>query len=294
MLSVRNVSKYFGSKKVLDDLNFDVNQGEIYGIIGQNGAGKSTLFRSMMNYFTDYSGEILYNNQSIKNLDLKYISYLPEERSLVDVFSIGQQIKFFAQLNDYDATDEEIEKYLNDFKVKGKITDKIKTLSKGNMQKVQIICALIYKPKLVILDEPFSGLDPYSVKVMQEQLLKFKSDDSIVLFSSHDMTNVEKISDKIMMIKDGKKILSGTTREIKNMYPRNVVDIETEKDLNYMTQFDYVTAVENKDGIWKIYLIDEKYGKELFEEVVKTIGYVPIFAQNQIELSEIFAMEVSR
>lgn len=296
MLKISNLSKKFGKLTALDNISLDVKEGEVFGIIGQNGAGKSTLFRCMMNYFTDYSGKISFNGKSVKEIDLKNISYLPEERSLVDSLTIKKQVSFFAELNGYDLTNEELQKYLDDFEVKGSINDKIKKLSKGNMQKVQIICALIYKPKIIILDEPFSGLDPHNIQLVQKQILEKKSDDAIMLFSSHDMSNVEEISNRLMMIKNGKKVLYGDIYDIRNSYPRRDVVVEIDKDLHYLEEYDYVeevTKVENSP-FWNIRIDDESKSEELFNELYRKYGFMKVFSQKMKSLNEIFSEEVKK
>ena len=161
MIDVQNVSKSFGSLKALDNVSFTVEKGDVFGVIGQNGAGKSTLFRCMMNFFDDYTGAIIYDGVNMKDIALEKIGFLPEERSLSPKKTIEEEIRYFAKLNCMDNIPKEnLEKWFDRFEIKGKLTDKIKSLSKGNQQKVQLLAAVIYKPDFVILDEPLSGLDP--------------------------------------------------------------------------------------------------------------------------------------
>ena len=291
LLKVTNLTKKFANLKAIDNLSFEVYKGEVLGIIGQNGAGKSTLFRSIMNYFTDYTGEILFKDRPVRKIKLEQIVFLPEERSLDEKSTIKDQIKFFAKLNKDKVTDQKIEQMLEYFEVKGKPTDKIKKLSKGNMQKVQLICALIYEPEFVILDEPFSGLDPYNINLLQNIILDYKNKGKTIIFSSHNMENVEKVSDRLLMLKDGKKELYGIIKEIRDEFERLEIIVETDFDLSFLNEINYVESV-TKDTYWHIKITDEKYGEEIANKIHDVCGYVKLFSQLPPTLNEIFNMRV--
>lgn len=291
LLKVSNLTKKFASLKAIDNLSFEVYEGEVLGIIGQNGAGKSTLFRSIMNYFTYYTGEILFKDKPVKKIKLEQIVFLPEERSLDEKSTIKDQIKFFGKLNKKKVSDQKIEQMLEYFEVKGKPTDKIKSLSKGNMQKVQLICALIYEPEFVILDEPFSGLDPYNINLLQNIILDYKNKGKTIIFSSHNMENVEKVSDRLLMLKDGKKELYGTIKEIRDEFERLEIIVETDFDLSFLNEINYVESV-TKDTYWHIKITDEKYGEEIANKIHDVCGYVKLFSQLPPTLNEIFNMRV--
>lgn len=291
LLKVTNLTKKFANLKAIDNLSFEVYKGEVLGIIGQNGAGKSTLFRSIMNYFTDYTGEILFKDRPVRKIKLEQIVFLPEERSLDEKSTIKDQIKFFAKLNKDKVTDQKIEQMLEYFEVKGKPTDKIKKLSKGNMQKVQLICALIYEPEFVILDEPFSGLDPYNINLLQNIILDYKNKGKTIIFSSHNMENVEKVSDRLLMLKDGRKELYGTIKEIRDEFERLEIIVETDFDLSFLNEINYVESV-TKDTYWHIKITDEKYGEEIANKIHDVCGYVKLFSQLPPTLNEIFNMRV--
>ena len=291
LLKVTNLTKKFANLKAIDNLSFEVYKGEVLGIIGQNGAGKSTLFRSIMNYFTDYTGEILFKDRPVRKIKLEQIVFLPEERSLDEKSTIKDQIKFFGKLNKKKVSDQKIEQMLEYFEVKGKPTDKIKSLSKGNMQKVQLICALIYEPEFVILDEPFSGLDPYNINLLQNIILDYKNKGKTIIFSSHNMENVEKVSDRLLMLKDGKKELYGTIKEIRDEFERLEIIVETDFDLSFLNEINYVESV-TKDTYWHIKITDEKYGEEIANKIHDVCGYVKLFSQLPPTLNEIFNMRV--
>ena len=292
MIEVKNLSKSFGQVRALDDVSFTVNEGDIFGIIGQNGAGKSTLFRSMMDFFDDYTGEILYEGQEMRKVPLEKIGFLPEERSLSPKKTIADEIRYFAKLNQMDhIPDDELERWFNRFEVKGKLTDKIKSLSKGNQQKVQLLAAIISRPDFVILDEPLSGLDPYNIRLLEDIIKELNSMGMTIVFSSHNMENVEALCNRLIMLKDGKKVLDGTPAEIRNTYPREKVVVETDKDL--LPYIDGRVKSYTKTGnIWTIYLNDEADSREIFKTITDNIGFVDQFSQAAPSLHEIFAKVV--
>ena len=292
MIEVKNVSKSFGKVQALDDVSFEVDKGDVFGLIGQNGAGKSTLFRSMMNFFDDYSGEILYDGKPIAKVPLEKIGFLPEERSLSPKKTIEEEIRYFARLNQMDNIPKEtIQKWFDRFEIKGNLTDKIKSLSKGNQQKVQLLAAVIYQPEFVILDEPLSGLDPYNIRLLEEIIKELNSMGMTILFSSHNMENVEALCNKLVMLKNGKVVLNGTPAEIRNTYPREEILVETDRDL--LPLIDGKVKSYTKNGnIWKLYLNDQNDSREIYESIKNQIGFVSQFSQAAPTLNEIFAKVV--
>lgn len=292
MIEVKNVSKSFGKVQALDDVSFEVDKGDVFGLIGQNGAGKSTLFRSMMNFFDDYSGEILYDGKPIAKVPLEKIGFLPEERSLSPKKTIEEEIRYFAKLNQMDSIPKEtLEKWFDRFEIKGNLTDKIKSLSKGNQQKVQLLAAVIYRPEFVILDEPLSGLDPYNIRLLEDIIKELNSMGMTILFSSHNMENVEALCNKLVMLKNGKVVLNGTPAEIRNTYPREEILVETDRDL--LPLIDGKVKSYTKNGnIWKLYLNDQNDSRDIYESIKNQIGFVSQFSQAAPTLNEIFAKVV--
>ena len=292
MIEIRNVSKSFGQVQALDDVSFGVEKGDVFGLIGQNGAGKSTLFRCMMNFFDDYSGEILYNGKPMAKVPLEKIGFLPEERSLSPKKTIEEEIRYFARLNLMDNIPKEtLQKYFDRFEIKGELTDKIKSLSKGNQQKVQLLAAVIYRPEFVILDEPLSGLDPYNIRLLEDIIKELNSIGMTILFSSHNMENVEALCNKLVMLKNGKVVLNGTPAEIRNTYPREEILVETDNDL--LPLIDGKVKSYTKNGnIWKLYLNDQNDSKDIYESIKNEIGFVSQFSQAAPTLNEIFAKVV--
>lgn len=292
MLTIKNVSKSFGDLEALKEVSFDVQEGELFGVIGQNGAGKSTLFRCIMDFYDSYSGTIMYKDVPMNKVSLETIGFLPEERALSPKNIIIDEIKYFAKLNKMkNLNDKIIEEWFDKFEIKGNLTDKIKDLSKGNQQKVQLLCALIYSPEFVILDEPFSGLDPYNIKLLEKIIKEINQKGTTIIFSSHNMENVEDLCNRLVMLKKGQIVLQGSPRDIRNSYERKKIIVESTKDLSFILD-DKIQRYEKDGDFWTFYLTDEDAGKEIYKNISETLGYVPYFAQSPPSLNEIFARKV--
>ena len=294
MLEAKNLTKTFGDYTAVDDLSFKINDGEIMGLIGQNGAGKTTTFRLILNFLKANQGEVMWNGQLIGNNVYDSLGYLPEERGLYPKVSIQDQLIYFAKLRGKSKKEIEpkIDEWMEKFQVKGKKTDKIKSLSKGNQQKVQLIATLIHEPKLVILDEPFSGLDPVNAELLKNGIIELKSKGSCVIFSSHNMDNVEKICDHLIMLRNGKMVLNGRVHEIRESFGRTKVYLESHLAQAEIEAVAGVSHVEKReDGSYNISLSDPEAGKELFAKATAD-GYIPMFNQQPPTLEEIFKMKV--
>lgn len=291
MIEIKNLSKNFGDLRALDEVTFDVKKGELFGVIGQNGAGKSTFFRSMMNFYDHFDGQILYEGEKMSKVPLEKIGFLPEERSLSPKKTIREEIKYFARLNQMKNLDDDIlENHFDRFEIKGTLDDKIKSLSKGNQQKVQLLASLIYKPEFLILDEPFSGLDPYNANLLMGIIKEINTEGTTILFSSHNMENVEYLCDRLIMLKNGKLVLNGSPDEIRNSYEKDLIRVRTDRDLSEISPaYDL-----SKDGnLWTIRLEDEKEGREVFDKLVEKLGFIEMFSQEPPSLNEIFARKVA-
>lgn len=290
MIEIKNLSKNFGELKALDDVTFEVQKGELFGVIGQNGAGKSTLFRSMMNFYDHFDGEILYEGEKMSKVPLEKIGFLPEERSLSPKKTIREEVKFFARLNQMKNLDEKtLQSYFDRFEIKGSLDDKIKSLSKGNQQKVQLLASLIYKPEFLILDEPFSGLDPYNANLLMGIIKEINEEGTTIIFSSHNMENVEYLCDRLIMLKNGKIVLNGSPNEIRNSYEKDLVKVRTEENLSEIFP-DY--DLKRESNLWTIRLAKEEDGRKIFEKLVEKLGYLEMFSQEPPSLNEIFARKV--
>lgn len=223
MLEVSNLSKSFGNVEALKDLNFKAEDGKIFGIIGRNGAGKSTTFRLILKIIEPTNGEILYNGEKINEKILDKIGYLPEEGSLISTYTVLELCEYYGALKlvSPEQIRERLVMWLKEFNIKEFMNRKIKDLSKGNRQKIQFIISVLHNPELLILDEPFSGLDPISVEELKKAILKLKAEGKTIIFSSHRMDHIEALCENILIIDKGKTLLEGNLKEIEANYEIN-------------------------------------------------------------------------
>ena len=260
--------------------------------VGKNGSGKTTIFHSILK-FLDYQGEISLDGQEIRQETYARIGYLPEERSLMPKLTVLEQVRYLATLKGMDAKEvkEKLPQWMEKLEVKGKLTDKIKSLSKGNQQKIQLIITLIHEPDLIILDEPFSGLDPVNTELLKQVILKEKERGATIIFSDHVMTNVEELCDDILMIRDGRVVLHGPVQEVRNQYGKTRLFVSSERSKEELESLPHVKQVSlTKQGSWKLILDDESAGRELFP--ILTQGqYIATFDQQAPTIDEIFKLE---
>ena len=293
LLEVKGLVKKFDNYTAVDHLSFKIENGSIVGLIGQNGAGKTTTFRLILNFLKANQGVVLWDGKPLAKASSDIIGYLPEERGLYPKVTIKDQLLYFARLRGKSRAEIEpkIDEWMTKFKVKGKKTDKVKTLSKGNQQKVQLIATLIHEPKLVILDEPFSGLDPVNADILMDGILELKRQGACVLFSSHNMNNVEKLCDHLVMIKNGQPVLNGKVNEIRESFGRTKLYLQAPISKVELLALQGVLKVEIlADQSYDITLADADVGKVIFNEVTK-IGYIPVFNQQPPTLEDIFKLK---
>ncbi len=289
MLKVDHISKSYGSIKAINDLSFEVSEGEIFGLLGVNGAGKTTTFRMIVGLLEPDDGTITLNNKNIDYDITDDIGFLTEERSLFIKMSVLEQILFYGNLKGLD--NKEIEKRLDYWLDKLKITEykneKIKNLSKGNQQKIQFIAAVINEPKLLILDEPFTGLDPFNVEILMQSLREMAKKGTIVIFSSHRMEHVEMFCDRLLILVKGDKVLEGSLKEIKDNYLKKSIRIKGEVDVKGIkeikgvekvikTSDDIIVKVSNMEVVSKVFNVI-KNGKNIIKFEVEDPSLNEIF-----------------
>ena len=271
MLKVTNVTKKYGNLVAVNDLSFEVASGEIFGLLGLNGAGKTTTFRMILGLIDDYTGDITIDGEHI-NYDISdKIGFLTEERSLLTKMSVIDQIKYYGVLKglNVETIEKRLDYWLKRFGISEYKNKKIKELSKGNQQKIQFISAIIHEPKLLILDEPFSGLDPINVELFKEVILDLKEKGTSIIFSSHRMEHVELFCDKLVVLVKGKNVLEGRLVDIKNDYKRKNILIKGDIDIDKikackgvvntsMIQDEYIVSVESLDYVDDVFKIVSK------------------------------------
>ncbi|MFV0556880.1 MAG: ABC transporter ATP-binding protein [Lactovum sp.] len=293
MLKIENVSKFFASNKAVQNLNMTVAPGQVMGLIGQNGSGKTTTFRMILKFIEMSEGKISWKNQEI-NQELKQrIGFLPEERGLYQKVKVEDQILYFAELHGMSRSDARIKlkEWFERLEVVGKVTDKVQSLSKGNAQKVQFIATLIHEPDILILDEPFTGLDPINTSLLRNEIQRAKKNGAAVIFSNHNMSDVEFLSDNLTMLKKGKTVLQGSIQEIRQSYGRTRIFLDSPISNEELSSISGVLAIEQTNLGRNIEIEREEVGKEIFKCVSQS-GYVQGFTQSPPSLDEIFRREV--
>ena len=291
MIELKHVSRNFNNTVAVDDLNFKLSSGETLGIIGQNGAGKSTTFRMIMGFIEPSKGQILVDGKLVNEKIRNSFGFMPEERGLYQNETIINQMTYFGELHGMNHLDlrMNLRKWMKKLDVVGDFNDKIKDLSKGNAQKIQLIAVLMFEPKLIILDEPFSGLDPVNAELLNNAILELKRKGSMIVFSSHSMNNVEKVSDKILMLKHGKTVLNGEIKDIYKDFIREYLTINGIENIDFFKKYNGVSDIQQmKNGNIKMKLVNEQMGRVIFRDIVKEYGYIPLFNQSYPSLEEIF------
>ena len=228
ILELHNLKKYFATQKAVDNISFNIEQGSIFGLLGPNGAGKTTLLRMITGIFYPDSGHIIFNGKKYDPVnDVSYIGYMPEERGLYKKMKIGEQALYLAQLKGLSKSDatQKIKEWFIKFEMQSWWNKKVEDLSKGMSQKLQFVTTVLHEPKLIILDEPFSGLDPVNANLIKDEIFNLAKKGSTVIFSTHRMEQVEEICDHIVLVNKGEKILDGTVSDIKNRFKENLYQI---------------------------------------------------------------------
>jgi ABC-2 type transport system ATP-binding protein len=243
VVKIENVTKTFGSLTAVDDLSLSVPGGSIYGFIGPNGSGKTTTLRMIMNIFYPDSGIIRTFGEERRGASTNRIGYLPEERGMYKKMKVRDLLRFYGELKSGRKVDREVDGWLERFDLSGWADKKIETLSKGMAQKVQFISAVVSRPELIILDEPFTGLDPVNVETIKNAVLDLRSAGTTVIFSTHDMDVAEKMCDFIFMIFRGRKVLDGTLISIQDQYGTDTLRLRTDGG---------ISSLKNLPGVEKV------------------------------------------
>lgn len=295
MLELKNVTKYYGDFKAVDNLSFKVKDGEIFGLLGVNGAGKTTTFRMIINLLDKNEGTILLDGKPIDYSITDKIGFLTEERSLLLKLTVLEQAIFYGTLKGLDkkCIEERLGVLLERFHISEYKNRKIKELSKGNQQKVQFITAILHEPKLLILDEPFSGLDPINVEEFMKMINELKDKGTSIIFSSHRMEHVELFCDELVILVHGKSVLQGNLKDIKKKYRKKNIQLCCKGDVDKLKDIDGVLDIIKEAGTdtYIIKISDDTVVDKVFE-VVKTFKSVTKFNVEEATLNEIFISKV--
>lgn len=289
MLKVENVTKKYGELTAVNNLSFSVADGEIFGLLGLNGAGKTTTFRMILGLLDDYSGKITIDGQKINYKLTDKIGFLTEERSLLTKLTVSEQLIYYGVLKSlsYDEINKKIDYWLERFDISSYKNKKIKELSKGNQQKVQFISAIINDPKLLILDEPFSGLDPINVELLKNIILELKNKGTSIIFSSHRMEHVELFCEKLVVLVEGKSVINGYLSDIKKNYKSKNIIVVGDIDPNDISKLKGVKDISKNGSEYIIKIIDDSYVSDVFKKISKYQN-ITKFIVEEPSLNEIF------
>lgn len=279
LLRLSNLKKYYATQKAVDDISFEIQKGSIFGLLGPNGAGKTTLLRMITGIFYPDGGDIILDGKPFNSIDdIQKIGYMPEERGLYKKMKIGEQALYLAQLKGLSKAEatEKIKYWFKKFEMETWWNKKVEDLSKGMSQKLQFVITVLHEPKLIILDEPFSGLDPLNANLIKEEIYSLAKKGATIIFSTHRMEQVEEICDHIVLMNLGKKILDGTVTDIKQQFKENSFLIQTDNEVTINPNPIFSTISNEKNKI--LVKINEGYQsndvlKYLLQENVNIVAY---------------------
>jgi ABC-2 type transport system ATP-binding protein len=276
ILELHHLKKYFATQKAVDDISFDIEQGSIFGLLGPNGAGKTTLLRMITGIFFPDEGEVILDGKKFNPLtDIIKIGYMPEERGLYKKMKIGDQALYLAQLKGLSKNEavQRIKFWFEKLEMQSWWNKKVEDLSKGMSQKLQFVITVLHEPKLIILDEPFSGLDPVNANLIKDEIYGLAQRGSTIIFSTHRMEQVEEICNHIVLVNLGKKILDGSVQQIKNDFKENIFNIQ-------------LSAVPSSAESVAFKIIEQKAGKLIVKinEGFKSNDVLKYFIDQQINI----------
>ena len=289
MLKLENVRKTYGSLVAVDNLSFSVKNGEIFGLLGENGAGKTTTFRMIMGLLEPDKGKITLDGKKIDYKVTDKIGFVTEERSLLTKLTVKEMIEYYGILKGMDESniDKKLDYWLEKFEITEYKNKKIKELSKGNQQKIQFISAVINDPKLLILDEPFTGLDPINVNLLKDAVKELQKKGCSIIFSSHQMEYIEDFCEQLIILVHGRAILNGSLDEIKENYAKkNIIIKADDLDIDAIKKIKGVIDVEQKANEVVVHIEDISISKSVFD-IVKD-KYVTKYVVADAPLNEIF------
>lgn len=292
-LIIDSVTKRFGEFTAVDDISFNIPENEIFGFLGANGAGKTTTFRMILGLIDTTEGKITWNGKRIDYSVSSQIGYLPEERGLYPKLKVSDQIVYLAKLRDMKKADtlKELDYWLDRFNIPDYKNKRVEELSKGNQQKIQFISAIIHKPKLLIMDEPFSGLDPVNVDLLKEAVLELKKSGTTIVFSSHRMEHVEELCEQLCIMDKGRPVVHGNLKDIKRSFGKKNLAIHSDFDLEFLSEMTGVSKFRKTAEGAILQIIDEKVAEEI-QRAVFLKGFVRKFELEEPSLHDIFVAKV--
>ena len=292
-LILKNVSKTFSGKKVVDSVSFSLEKPGVYGLLGTNGAGKTTTIRMLLGILKKDSGEITWNGKIVDRKSVNF-GYLPEERGVYPKTKIFDQLMYFAELKGMKKEDakQSINKWAKELKVEEYLQMPAEKLSKGNQQKIQFMTAIIHNPELVVLDEPFSGLDPVNTEILKNIIIDLIKNGKYIIMSAHQMATIEEFCSDILILNKGKTVLQGNLKQIKESYAANRVEIHVNEDIkNYIKDFELQIETETNNN-YIIKINEEEKAHNLLNKLILQGIKVDKFEIKKPTLNDIFIEKV--
>lgn len=292
-LILDRVCKTFAGKLVVDKVSLKLSKPGVYGLLGTNGAGKTTTIRMLLGIITKDSGEITWNGQPVNRKDVNF-GYLPEERGVYPKIKILEQLLYFAELKGMTRSDAEtsICKWAKKLKVEEYLNMPAEKLSKGNQQKIQFMTAIIHNPDLVVLDEPFSGLDPVNTEILKDIIIGLVNDGKFVIMSAHQMATIEEFCSNILIMNKGKTVLQGNLKDIKATYPATRVQIDADQDISQQIKSHQLKIENSKNHQYTIKISNEAQAEKLLQELVSANIKINKFEIMKPTLNDIFIEKV--
>lgn len=293
-LRLKNVSKTFVGKKVVDNISLELDKPGVYGLLGTNGAGKTTTIRMILGILKKDEGEITWKGKAVDRKSVNF-GYLPEERGVYPKVKIWDQLMYFAELKGMEQQEakEAIEKWAKELKVEEYLMMPAEKLSKGNQQKIQFMTAIIHNPELVVLDEPFSGLDPVNTEILKNIIIDLVKKEKYIIMSAHQMATIEEFCSDILILNKGKTVLQGNLKDIKETYPANRVEIDVDQKIDaYIKEFKELEIENEKNNQYTIKIKDVEKAHELLNQLVAKGIKVNKFEIMKPTLNDIFIEKV--
>lgn len=292
-LKLQNVSKKFAEKQAVDNISFELEKPGVFGLLGTNGAGKTTTIRMLLGIIKKDSGEITWNGKKVERKHVNF-GYLPEERGVYPKSKVQDQLLYFAELKGMNKKEAitSINEWAKILKVEEYLQMPAEKLSKGNQQKIQFMTAILHDPELIVLDEPFSGLDPVNAEIIKKVMIDLVAKEKYIIMSSHQMTSIEEFCTDILILNKGKTVLQGNLKEIKSTYPANRIEVNTHENIDkYIQKFDMKIELQ-KDNDYLINIKNEEDAHNLLSELVSNKVVLDKFEIKKPTLNDIFIEKV--
>lgn len=292
ILEIKNVVKEYENKKALNDISLNIKEGRIFGLLGPNGAGKTTLIRIINQITAPDRGDILFCGEYFNRKHIQNIGYLPEERGLYKSMKVGEQCLYLAQLKGLSKNEakQKIHFWFKKLDMMDWLYKKVEELSKGMAQKVQFVSTIIHQPKLIILDEPFTGFDPINTEIIKNEILALKESGSTIVLSTHRMESVEELCDDIALINSGQCVLEGSVENIKQDFKAHVFDVKYKGELK--SNIEHFDTILSEEGHSVFKAIDKEYTHTLIQQLVKQVDVIS-FHEKLPTINDVFIQSVS-